>query len=122
MIFQRGSRLTSEDLELPVGQASERAPSRTPAGRSPGPVDERVRGALRRAAALGIAARRGSVTSRELVRECEISGEQARRELVAPVGSGRSTASVVAAAPDMGLREAAGGLPVGLLDTCGRGA
>jgi DeoR/GlpR family transcriptional regulator of sugar metabolism len=59
---------------------------------------------MRRQAAFGIVAKHGSVTSGELAAECEISGEQERRELVAlsrfgplrRVGSGRSSKYVLA--------------------------
>jgi DNA-binding NtrC family response regulator len=103
MIFQGGGWLRTADLTLPRQRATDRAPSRLSAGRPAEPGDRRVRWVTRRQAALGIVARRGSVTSGELAAECGISGEQARRELVAlgrlgqlrRVGRGRSSRYVL---------------------------
>ena len=61
--------------------------------------DDRTRDAMRREAALSIAAERGAVTTMLLARECGISEELARQQLVAlaelgllrRVGGGRST-------------------------------
>jgi DNA-binding NtrC family response regulator len=99
MIFHGGGWLRAEDLELPLGRSRRRAPSGAQSMQRAEPGDERLRAATRWQAALELVGRRGSVTSGELAKECEISGEQARRELVAlsrlgqlrRVGGGRST-------------------------------
>jgi len=80
MIFQSAGWLKPKDLELPVGRSLARIQSAPQVARLGDPGDDRVRGVMRRQAALGIVARRGSVTSGQLADECEISGEQARRE------------------------------------------
>lgn len=104
MIFQDAGWVRPEDLELPLGRSLRRAVSADQAARPGESGDDRLRRAMRRLAALVIAGRRGSVTSGELADECGISGEQARRELVAlgrlgqlrREGGGRSTKYVLA--------------------------
>jgi DeoR/GlpR family transcriptional regulator of sugar metabolism len=66
--------------------------------------DDRPRDALRRVAALRLAGERGAVSPVLLARECGISGELARQQLVSlaqlallrRVGGGRSTRYVLA--------------------------
>jgi DNA-binding NtrC family response regulator len=113
MIFQGAGWLEADDFELPPGQSLKGIPTTARKARvgepgerlaARGADDDRLRRAMRRQAALEIAARRGSVTSGQLADECEISGEQARRELAAlgrlgqlrRVGGGRSTKYVLA--------------------------
>src|SRR5215467_5946202 len=55
---------------------------------------------MRRHTALGIVARRGSVTSGELAEACAISAKQARRDLVVLIGLG----CFVASAPERSAR------------------
>ena len=104
MIFQGGGWVRSQDLGLPDRRSARRAAPRGRAERQGEPGEERLRAAVRREMALRLAATRGWVTSGELAAECGISGEQARRELVAlarfgqlrRVGGGRSTRYVLA--------------------------
>jgi transcriptional regulator with GAF, ATPase, and Fis domain len=104
MIFQGGGGwVRAEDLGLVRRRPVRRVPSRVAAVRPAERGDERLRSVIRRQIGLRLAAARGSVTSGELAAECGISGEQARRELVAlarlgqlrRVGGGRSTRYVV---------------------------
>ncbi len=102
MIFRREGELQMGDLRLarhPVETRWIRRP------RLPDPVWPAARLPLgsRREAALRIADDRGAVTRRDLARQCGISGEVARQELVAlarlgflrRVGRGRSTVYVL---------------------------
>jgi DNA-binding NtrC family response regulator len=103
MIYQRGGWVRPEDLDLDGDPAQGEVPIHaTKPDRADSPmraIDDRYSIALRRQAALRITGERGSVTRRDLVREFEISGEQARADLIAlarrgdlrRVGRGRST-------------------------------
>jgi DNA-binding NtrC family response regulator len=100
MIFQSGGSIRALDLELERRRT--RSDVRTIAGA--GSRGERLHAALCQGRALQIVAIRGSVTSGELAIDCDISSEQARRELVGlsrlgqlrRVGTGRSTRYVLA--------------------------
>jgi DNA-binding NtrC family response regulator len=98
MIFHGGGWIRPEHLELESEERDERRVA-VVAGAPPKPDDERIRLALRRETALRIARDRGAVTRGSLARECGISEELARQQLVGlarlgqlrRVGSGRST-------------------------------
>jgi DNA-binding NtrC family response regulator len=102
MIFQGGGWIRPEHLELESEESAE-PPVAVVAGVSPKPDDGRVRLALRRETALRIARDRGAVSPMALARECGISSELARQQLVAlaqlgqlrRVGGGRSTRYVL---------------------------
>ncbi len=99
MIFEGDGWITAERLDLGRGRPIDRLASGATTIRAVERREGWPRGANRREAALRILATRGSVTSSELANECDISGEQARRELVAlalvgqlrRVGNGRGT-------------------------------
>ncbi len=103
MIFRSGEWVGPEDLDLPRGDAEIEEVVVARAVSRPQAIDDRLRVALRRQAALRLAGERGSVTRRDLSAECGISGEQARIELLAlarraqlrRVGGGRSTKYVL---------------------------
>jgi DNA-binding NtrC family response regulator len=98
MIFQGGGWTRPEHLELDMEEGDER-PVATVNPHPPKVEDDRPRDEFRREAALRIAAERGAVTPMLLARECGISEELARQQLVAlarlgllrRVGSGRGT-------------------------------
>jgi DNA-binding NtrC family response regulator len=102
MIFQGGGWIRPEHLELESEESGE-PPVAVGAAVPPKPDDERVRLALRRETALRIARDRGAVSPMVLARECGISDELARQQLVAlaqlgqlrRVGGGRSTRYVL---------------------------
>jgi two-component system, NtrC family, response regulator HydG len=104
MIFKGDGWLRAEEIEFPRGRSVQHVPPRAQIARPAGGGDARQRVRTRRLAALGIVARRGAVTSGKLADECGISGEQARRELVAlhrlgklrREGGGRGTRYVLA--------------------------
>jgi transcriptional regulator with GAF, ATPase, and Fis domain len=102
MIFRCEGELQADDLRLarhPLGTGWMRT-ALVPGGR---PASARLPLSSRREAALRIARDCGAVTRRDLARECGISGEVARQELLAlarlgclrRVGRGRSTVYVL---------------------------
>ena len=104
MIFQSGGWVRPEDLSLRKADRHQANGIEKPAAEAGEPLDDRLRIALRRQTALRLAGDRGFVTRGDLAVECDISGEQARLELVAlagfgqlrRVGGGRSTRYVLA--------------------------
>lgn len=82
MIFQEGGWVRPEDLDLARGGGRHQGPAPGQAFPRSTPDAERLRVALRRQAALRLAAERSTVTRRDLSSECGISGEQARLELL----------------------------------------
>jgi DNA-binding NtrC family response regulator len=102
VIVQAGGWIRPEHLDLESEESDEPAMAAM-AGRPPRLDDEQARLALRREAALRIARDRGAVTRGSLARECGISEELARQQLVAlaglghlrRVGDGRSTRYVL---------------------------
>jgi DNA-binding NtrC family response regulator len=103
MIFQGGGWTQPEHLELDVEEGGGRPVAAADLHR-PDVDEDRPRDALRQVAALRLAGERGAVSPVLLARECGISGELARRQLVAlaqlallrRVGGGRSTRYVLA--------------------------
>lgn len=104
MIFQGGGWMRPEHLELDTEEDDER-PVATMDLHLTKVEDNRPRDAFRREAALRIAAERGAVSSMLLARECGISEELARRQLVAP-SLGCYVESEPAAVRDTCCREA----------------
>jgi len=104
MIFEGDGWVTERWLDLARDQRTDRAPSGVAVARAVEPREDRLRRESRRQAALRILAARGSVTSSELAHVCDISSEQARRELAAltrlgqlrRVGNGRGSRYVLA--------------------------
>jgi two-component system response regulator HydG len=103
MIFQGGGWTRPEHLEMDVEEGGGR-PVVAADLRRPNVDNDRPQDALRRVAALRLAGERGAVSPVLLARECGISGELARQQLVAlaqlallrRVGGGRSTRYVLA--------------------------
>jgi DNA-binding NtrC family response regulator len=103
MIFQGGGWMRPEHLELDTEEDDKR-PGAAVDLHPPKVEDDRPRDALRREAALRIAGERDAVSPRLLARECGISEELARQQLVALArlgllrreGGGRSTRYVLA--------------------------
>jgi two-component system response regulator HydG len=102
MIFQGGGWMRPDHLELDTEEGDE-CPVATMDPQRPNVEGDRPRDELRREAGLRIAAERGAMSPMLLARECGISEELARQQLVAlarlgllrRVGGGRSTRYVL---------------------------